>query len=141
MAQAVVDGLILANPCLVKGASQRDSKDRTERRTATAQEVWALADGMPERYRASVIVAFCSGLRGGELFALQRRHVVLEARTARGAVAQPGGRRRGLVLFDQDESGPAGRGPAERGRRGARRAHGAVHRAGQGRTRVLHQDR
>ena len=83
MAQAVVDGLILANPCLVKGASQRDSKDRTERRTTTAQEVWALADGMPERYRASIIVSFCSGLRGGELFALQRRHVALEARTVR----------------------------------------------------------
>jgi integrase len=43
--------------------------------------VWALADAMPERYRASVIVAFCSGLRAGELFALQRRHVDLGAGT------------------------------------------------------------
>lgn len=83
MAQAVDDGLILANPCRVKGASQRDSKDRTERRTATAQEIWALSAAMPERYRASVIVAFCSGLRAGELFALQRRHVDLETRTVR----------------------------------------------------------
>lgn len=38
---------------------------------------------MPERYRASVILAFCSGLRARELFALQRRHVDLEARTLR----------------------------------------------------------
>jgi integrase len=83
MAQAVVDGLIPANSCLVKGASQRDSKDRTERRTATPQEIWALADAMSERYRAAVIVAFCSGLRAGELFALQRRHVDLDARTVR----------------------------------------------------------
>ncbi|PVU83081.1 site-specific integrase [Cellulomonas sp. WB94] len=92
MAQAVADGLIPANPCLVKGASQRDSKDRTERRTATPAEIWALADAMPERYRAAVIVAFCSGLRAGELFALQRRHVDLEARTLRveQSLARPG---------------------------------------------------
>ena len=92
MAQAVADGLIPANPCLVKGASQRDSKDRTERRTATPAEIWALADAMPERYRAAVIVAFCSGLRASELFALQRRHVDLEARTLRveQSLARPG---------------------------------------------------
>src|SRR5450830_1062130 len=83
MAQAVADGLTAANPCRVKGASQRDSKDRTERRTATPAEIWALADGMPERYRASVIVAFCSGLRAGELFALQRKHVDLDAGVVR----------------------------------------------------------
>lgn len=83
MAQAVDDGLILANSCRVKGASQRDFEDRTDRRTVTAQEIWALNDAMPERYRASVIVAFCSGLRAGELFALQRRHVDLETRTVR----------------------------------------------------------
>jgi integrase len=81
MAQAVTDGLMQANPCSVKGASQRDLKDRVERKVATPQEVWALAGAMPERYRASVIVAFCSGLRAGELFALQRRHVDLEAGT------------------------------------------------------------
>jgi len=92
MAQAVEDGLIAANPCRVKGASQRDSKDRTERRTASVEEIWALADAMPERYRASVIVAFCSGLRAGKLFAMQRRHVDLEARTLRveQSLARPG---------------------------------------------------
>jgi integrase len=92
MAQAVADGLLPANPCMVKGASQRDSKDRTERRTATPAEIWALADAMSERYRAAVIVAFCSGLRAGELFALQRRHVDLEAQTLRvdQSLARPG---------------------------------------------------
>jgi hypothetical protein len=39
MAQAVADGLTPAHPCLVKGASQWDSKDRMQRRTPTAQEV------------------------------------------------------------------------------------------------------
>jgi hypothetical protein len=43
MAQAVADGLTPAHPCLVKGASQWDSKDRMQRRTPTAQEVWAPA--------------------------------------------------------------------------------------------------
>ena len=79
LAQAVADGLITANPCAIKGAGSRDARDRVDRRTVTAQEMWALADAMPERYRASVIVAFCSGLRAGELFALQRKHVDLDA--------------------------------------------------------------
>lgn len=92
MAQAVSDGLILANPCAVKGASQRDARHRSERRVLSADELWALADAMPERYRAAVVVAFLSGLRAGELFALQRRHVDLTKGTLRveQALALPG---------------------------------------------------
>ena len=37
--------------------------------------VAAIADAMPARYRAAVLVAAWSGLRGGELFALRRRDV------------------------------------------------------------------
>jgi len=92
MAQAVSDGLIPANPCAIKGASQRDSRHRTERRVLTPDELWALADAMPERYRAAVVVSFLSGLRAGELFALQRRHVDLAAGTVRvdQSLARPG---------------------------------------------------
>ena len=92
MSQAVSDGLIPANPCAIKGASQRDSRHRTERRVLTPDELWALADAMPERYRAAVIVSFLSGLRAGELFALQRRHVDLAAGTIRveQSLARPG---------------------------------------------------
>lgn len=92
MAQAVSDGLIPANPCAIKGASQRDSRHRTERRVITPDELWALADAMPERYGAAVVVAFLSGLRAGELFALQRRHVDLAAGTVRvdQSLARPG---------------------------------------------------
>jgi integrase len=92
MAQAVSDGLIPANPCAIKGASQRDSRHRTERRVLTPDELWALADGMPERYRAAVVVSFLSGLRAGELFALQRKHVDLTAATVRveQSLARPG---------------------------------------------------
>ena len=68
-------GRIPTNPCLIKGASQRDTNDRAERKTATPQEAWAPANAMPERCRAAVIIAFCIGLRVGELFALRRRHV------------------------------------------------------------------
>ena len=59
MAQAVADELIAANPCAIKGAGQRDAHDRVDRRTVSLEEMWALADGMPERYRASVILAIC----------------------------------------------------------------------------------
>jgi len=92
MAQAVSDGLIPANPCAIKGASQRDSRQRTERRVLTPDELWTLADAMPERYRAAVVVSFLSGLRAGELFALQRRHVDLAAGTVRvdQSLARPG---------------------------------------------------
>lgn len=92
LAQAVADGLIPANPCAIKGASQRDSRHRAERRVVTPDELWALADAMPERYRAAVVVSFLSGLRAGELFALQRRHVDLAAGTVRveQSLARPG---------------------------------------------------
>lgn len=92
MAQAVSDGLIPANPCAIKGASQRDSRHRTERRVLTPDELWVLADAMPERYRAAVIVSFLSGLRAGELFALQRKHVDLSAGTVRveQSLSRPG---------------------------------------------------
>ena len=47
MAQAVSDGLIPSNPCAINGASQRDSRQRTERRVLTPDELWTLADAMP----------------------------------------------------------------------------------------------
>ena len=83
LAQAVSDGLIPANPCAIKGASQRDARHRAERRVVGPEDLWALADAMPERYRAAVVIAFLSGLRAGELFALQRKHVDLDTSTIR----------------------------------------------------------
>ena len=83
LAQAVSDGLIPANPCAIKGASQREARHRTERRVLAPNELWALADAMPERYRAAVVVSSLSGLRAGELFALQRKRVDLAAGTIR----------------------------------------------------------
>lgn len=75
LAQAVKDGLIRENPCSLPGAGQRDTRNRSERKTVTLEEARTIAAAMPERYRRAVIVAVLSGLRAGELFALQRKHV------------------------------------------------------------------
>lgn len=77
---ALRDGLILSNPCQIPGAA---SPRRTSRRIPTPAQVETLAAYMPARLAASVVLAAYSGLRGGELFALARRHVDLDARTLR----------------------------------------------------------
>ncbi|MDD9206480.1 hypothetical protein PU560_08350 [Georgenia sp. 10Sc9-8] len=74
LAHATEDGLIPANPCKVKNAGQADERARSERVPATPSEIAVIAQHMPERYRAAVWVAAFSGLRAGELFALQRKH-------------------------------------------------------------------
>ena len=68
MAQVVADELIAVNPYASKSAGQRDAYDRTDPRAVSLEEMWALADGMPERYRTSVVLAVFGGPRG-----LQRR--------------------------------------------------------------------
>ncbi|WP_433610335.1 tyrosine-type recombinase/integrase [Dactylosporangium sp. CA-139114] len=68
------DGLIKDNPCRIKGY---DKYHTPERPTATVDQVFALADAVPERYRAFIIVAAFSGLRWGELVALRRCDVDL----------------------------------------------------------------
>lgn len=75
LTQAAKDGLIRENPCSLPGAGQRDTRNRSERNTVTIAEARRIAATMPERYRRAVIVAVLSGLRAGELFALQRKHV------------------------------------------------------------------
>jgi integrase len=80
LATAVLDELLPANPCQIRGAGQITTKDRTP---ATPDQVAQIAAAMPERYAAAVTLAAWSGLRYGELFALARRHVDLEAGTLR----------------------------------------------------------
>jgi integrase len=43
-------------------------------------EVFAIADAIPKRWRALVLLAAFTSLRWNELIALRRRHLVLEAR-------------------------------------------------------------
>ena len=75
---AVADELIVRNPCTIKGGGV----ERTpERPVATVAQVWALADAVEPRFRALVLTAAFAGLRFGELAALTRARVDLEART------------------------------------------------------------
>lgn len=80
LATAEREELIPRNPCRIRGAASVKS---AERQPATPEQVNALADAMPDRYAAAVIVAAWSGVRSGELRALARRHVDLEAGTIR----------------------------------------------------------
>jgi integrase len=80
---AAEDRHIAANPCTIQGAGVEPATDRT---IPTVGEVYALADAVPQRYRALVLLAAVGGLRKGELFALTRAHVDLFHRTVTIAV-------------------------------------------------------
>ncbi|KAB1142477.1 tyrosine-type recombinase/integrase [Micromonospora sp. AMSO12t] len=74
------DELIRQNPCRIPGY---DRYHTPERPVATVAQVLALAERMPPRFAALVIVAAFSGLRWGELAALRRSDVDLAAGTVR----------------------------------------------------------
>ena len=87
MTTAVTDRLLQANPCQVKGAgtprrSVGRSRPVSDRLLSPAQ-VAAVAAAMPERYRVLVLMAAWSGLRQGELLALTRADLDLDAVPAR----------------------------------------------------------
>lgn len=66
---AVTDGLIVMSPCNVKGGGIERAPERP---VATAAEVAALADAMPERLRLVVLLATWCQLRRGEILGLRR---------------------------------------------------------------------
>ena len=70
------DEIIRQNPCRIAGYDRYHTPERT---TATVEQVHALAGAMPERFSALIMVAAFSGLRWGELAALRRRDVDLDA--------------------------------------------------------------
>lgn len=73
MATAVKDGLLAANPCQIERAMNGSTGGA--RVMPTAKEVAALADAMPENYRAMVLLAAWCGLRVGEVTELRRKDV------------------------------------------------------------------
>jgi integrase len=77
---AVDDGLIRRNPCRIKGAGQEKSPERP---VLTVSQVYALADTIDERYRALLLLAVFGSLRWGELAALRRCDIDIQARTVR----------------------------------------------------------
>ena len=98
------DGIIRENPCRIRGY---DRYHTPERPVATVEQVYRLADEMPPRFRALVIVAALSGLRWGELAALRRADVDL----AEGVIRVP---RKLAALRNRMEFGPP---KSEAGRR------------------------
>jgi integrase len=79
MGAAVDAGLIARSPCRIKGASKEHVTK--EMKFATAEDVGAIADAAPERYRALILTAAYSGLRWGELAGLRVRRVDLLHKT------------------------------------------------------------
>jgi integrase len=77
---AVDDGLIQRNPCRIKGAGQEKSPERP---VLTVPEVYILAGAVDGRYRALVLLGVFSSLRWGELAALRRSDIDMQAHTVR----------------------------------------------------------
>ncbi|MFI9644572.1 tyrosine-type recombinase/integrase [Micromonospora sp. NPDC051925] len=75
---AVDDELIRRNPCRIKGAGIERA---AERPIATVAQVFQLADIVPGRLRALVLLAAFASLRYGELAALRRRDIDPRCRT------------------------------------------------------------
>jgi integrase len=71
---AVEDGLLLRNPCTIRGAGVERSPERP---VATIEQVYQLADAIDARYRLMVLLGTFCGLRLGELVALRRDRVDL----------------------------------------------------------------
>jgi integrase len=69
---ALEDQLIKENPCRIKGAG---ASHYDERLTASPEQVAALADEVPARYKAAVLLALFTSARRSELFGLQRKHI------------------------------------------------------------------
>jgi len=74
LGMAIESGYLTRNPCTIRGAA---SEPAPEMRFATVAEVAALADAIPPRFRALVLVAAYTGLRWGELAGLRIRRVDL----------------------------------------------------------------
>jgi integrase len=76
---AADDRIIPRNPCRVRGAGEEKPGERP---TLTMRQVYELADRMPsDRHRVLVLVAAFASLRWGEITALRRCDIDIEAGT------------------------------------------------------------
>lgn len=69
---ALEDGLIDSNPCRIKGAGQ---PRHPERPIASLEQLAALANEVPERYRLAIYLGAFTSIRSSEMFGLQRKHI------------------------------------------------------------------
>ncbi|MEU5939034.1 tyrosine-type recombinase/integrase [Micromonospora sp. NPDC047548] len=89
------DELIRVNPCRVVGA---DQEKPAERPVLAVPQIFALAERMPERFRALILVTTFGCLRWGEVVALQRCDIDMTAGTVRVRQAFVEHRGTGLIL-------------------------------------------
>jgi len=87
---AVDDGIIMSNPCRIRGAGQ--SHRAHEITLLTAPELVGIVNAMPEELRVGVLLSAWCGLRYGELAELRRKDVEPD-----GSVIHV---RRGVVYID-----------------------------------------
>lgn len=92
MNTAVDDELIAASPVHIRGAGAQAIKRKVE--PATPAEIEIMADAMPPRLRASVIISAWCALRYGELAELRRKDIDVKRkliRVRRAVTFPPGG--------------------------------------------------
>ena len=73
-ADAVRDGVILRPPCSIKGAGQEPKRQIT---LLAVEDIERIAEAVPERFKALVLVSGYGGLRWGEATALRPSDVDL----------------------------------------------------------------
>jgi integrase len=73
---AVDDQMVRRNPCRIEGAGREDSPERD---VVSLPVVFAIADALPVRYRAMVLLATFASMRWGELVGLRRESIDLDA--------------------------------------------------------------
>lgn len=89
------DQIIRVNPCRVRGA---DRENPAERPVPTMAQVFALAERMPPRYRALVLVTALTSLRWGEVTALRRCDLAEDASWVKVSFAHTEIVGRGIVV-------------------------------------------
>jgi integrase len=85
------DELIIVNPCRIKGAGEERA---SERPVLTLDQLYALVDLMPDRWKAFLLLKTFASLRWGEITALTRNDLDLErctVRIRRQFLTMPGG--------------------------------------------------
>ncbi|MFC9919150.1 tyrosine-type recombinase/integrase [Agromyces binzhouensis] len=75
MGTAAADGLIPANPCTIRGGQSTTTGRAVD--PPTDDELDTIADAIPARFRALVLLAAWGGLRYGEATELRRRDVLV----------------------------------------------------------------
>ena len=92
LASAVDDGYLAVNPARIRGAGSVKRAHKV--RPATLDELEALTEAMPPRYRLMVLLAAWCALRFGELTELRRGDVDTQRGRAAGPPRRGPGRRR-----------------------------------------------